>query len=384
MATRRDKGDGSIRMRTDGTYEARYTDQNGKRKSVYAKSEREVKKKLKQKLLEVANGTHVDASRITVDTWIEKWLFDVKAISVKPATLTTYYDCWKLYISPYIGNIQLQKLRHDDVQKLVSTLHSANFSPKTIQLAHTILKSSLVMAKRNGVIITNPCEFTECPTVRKKPPKLFNQEEMRHFIELLGNEPLGDVFLLILSTGMRPGEALALRWTDIDFEKNEITISRNIVLAMEFEGNKKNGYRLIEQDSTKGNTSRIIPIRPVTIGCLNRLKKRWLEIKIASGDSDFQDIVCTTPRGGFYKVQSLYNALKSIASKNQDLPWMSSHKLRHLFATLGLENGIDMRTMQDLLGHSSMHMTADIYSHVRTDLKRRSVALLDDVFSTNG
>lgn len=370
----RGQGEGSIRQRKDGTWEARYSlgvDADGKRirKSIYGQSRSEVAKKLNQVLNQVHTNTFIEPSKITVKEWIYIWLKDYKKASVSATTYNSYKRQLELYIIPHLGHICLKDLRPEQVQATFNKMK--DLSDRNIKYTRTVFNMAMKRAKINKLIYDNPCEYIDLP--KGKPPqkkKVFTEKEQIKFLNAIDGHMYEVAFLVLISTGMRVGELLGLTWDNIDFEEYTITIDKALSRAK--------GELFTEP---KTDTSyRVIPVLPVIMDRIRKHKVEQNKIKLQVGkDYNPHNLVFTNSFGAPVAFRTFSRSLERVL-KDNDLPILSPHELRHTFATRGLEAGMDMKELQELLGHSSMKLTSDLYTHVLIKQKRKAIDKTSHLF----
>jgi len=378
----RGQGEGSIRQRKDGSWEARYTlgvgaDGKQLRKSIYGKSRQDVSKRLTQILNEINRGTFVEPTKMTLANWMDTWLKDYKEPSVKPKTLDSYSQVISCYIAPAIGHVLLKDLRPDHVQSMLNGLKKKDLSTRTIKYTHTVLRGALKQSLINNLVIRNVCDAVVVPKGKdKRETVIFTPGEQKIFLSEIIDHYFESAFLLQISTGMRTGELFALTWDVVDFENNTVSIIKNLSRVK----NKDNKYEYCFVTPKTDSSKRILPVLPNVLENLKKHKVSQNKIKLQVGKEYNPDnLVFCSEFGGPLDFR-IYNKSLGRLLKNAGLRRLSPHALRHTFATRGLENGIDLRTMQELLGHSSITITADTYSHVLMDEKRKALDKLKDVF----
>lgn len=379
---KRGQGEGSISRRPDGTWWARITigktpDGKQKRKAFYGKTRKEVQEKLTAALNDINNNSYLEPSKMTVKQWMYIWLKDYKKPSVKPKTYAAYEAHVRNHIVPELGNYTLSSLRNDMVQRFINGLAEKGLKSLTIERIVGTLKAALIQAVDNGLLAKSPATRVKMPLPQERTPRVLTVHEQELFMEAAKTHRNGEIFLLILGTGLRIGEALALTWNDIDFDNCILSVNRTQIEYCEHVNGETIYHRTYSSPKTK-TSKRKIPLIPVLITMLLDLKAQREAEKEKFKDV-YQDnglIFCN-----YYGVSLNYTTIaKKIRSicKTTGLEGVHPHTLRHTFATRGLENGIELKVMQELLGHSSIKMTADIYTHVLIETKQNSIMKLAD------
>jgi len=377
---KRGQGEGSIAKRPDGTWWARITlgkDENGKqkRKAFYGATRKEVQEKLTAALNEVNHGTYVEASKMTVGVWVTQWLRDYKKLSVKPTTYSRYYQSILYDIEPLLGQYKISELRPDHVQKFVNKMYEEKkYSYSSIRGSLSILRMALEQAVKNGILVRNVATDAIMPKKTHATREVLTQEEQDQFIEHVSNLYYGRFYILLLSTGLRGGEARALTWADIDFEKGILNVNKTLSYAKDPD-NPNNKFAIIVSTPKTQASIRTIPLLTNIVEMLKAQKLRQLGRGIPCEDNDYVFTTCN--KNPVLQVNVYGNFKKQIKKlgMNENL---SIHCLRHTFATRGLENGIPLKVMQELLGHSSIKMTADLYTHVLENTKKDSIKMVEN------
>ncbi|MBB6218224.1 integrase [Anaerosolibacter carboniphilus] len=421
MPNKRGQGEGSIRKRGDGTWEARYTigkDENGKqiRKSVYGHGRQEVAQKLTKILNEINSGLYVEPTKMTVNDWLNTWLKEYKMPSLKAKTYDSYAHTIDYFIRPIIGHIVLKDLRPDQVQSMlneiknrlpvrtsvaiskleeelkgsttpkqkkvitaqIEALKDDKISSRTVKYVHIILNGALKQALKNNLVVRNVCEAVNVPKKDdKKEIKVLTIDSQKKFLDAIKGHRLEAAFMLNISTGVRVGELLGLTWPNVDFDENTIRITQTVSRVK----NSATGKSSLQFSTPKTEKSkRTIPLLPQAVELLKKHKELQDEQKaeIEEGYAPHNLVFCTelgNPIDPKNYSRSFNAILKAAAIDHINL-----HALRHTFATRGLENGIELKVMQELLGHSSIMLTADTYSHVLPDKKRKAIDKLKNIF----
>lgn len=378
----RGNGEGSIRQRKDGNWEARYSigrDEKGKQiqKSIYGKTRRSVVEKLTEIQYSIDNNAYVDVTNYTVGEWLDIWLKDYKKNLIKPTTLATYINRIDNHLKPNLGHIKLKDLTSHRVQQLVNKLIDDNMSPKHIAGIINVLKASIEQAIKNDMLNKNVVNNIVTPKIITKKAEILTVDEQVKFIELCKTTYLGNVFIFSLGTGMRIGEVLALTWSDVNFINNTITISKTINITKNYDDPESKWVKSFGSVKTD-SSNRIIPIMtPIRKLLLEQMDYQdELKTKASELYCNKDDLVFTTQIGTPLDPRNMQRTFHTIR-KQAGINHISIHSLRHTFASRGLENGVDLKVMQDLLGHSSIKMTADLYTHVLPNTKALEISKLE-------
>lgn len=382
-ATRNAQGGGNIRQRSNGLWEARYTvgrdPGTGKQiqKSVYGKTQKEVRQKLSKVTTELDEGTYFEPSKMTVGQWIEIWLNEYTD-DKKYLTVKHYKAQCSAHIKPSLGAVKLAELTPPMIQKFYNDLRRgakgcAPLAPKSVRNVHGILTKALSTAVRVGYIKTNPASFVTLPRVTKKEIKPLTDEQVEAFLKIADEDQYGAMFKLILFTGLREGEAIGLTWDCVDFKSGTVLINKQLQKRPLQDG----GFTFAP---LKNDKARILAPAPFVMELLERRRKEESLQRLKAGEAwqGWQDEkeretapVFTNEFGAHLHPQTVYNHFKKLVVRI-DAPNARVHDLRHTFAVLSLQNGDDVKTVQGNLGHATAAFTLDVYGHVSEKMKRDS------------
>ena len=369
-------GNGAIRQRPDGNWEARcYID--GKRKSFYGKKQSEVLKKMRAAMKQQDDGLHFEPTRATVAQWIDIWLEEHAKPANKPLTYSTYQSRIETHIKPHIGRIRLTAINATQIQAMYNDLHrSKKLSPKTIKNIHGILHKALQQAMKLRYIGFNPCDACTLPRVEKAEIKPLSEDEIALFLEELEKgEPLKDLFIVALFTGMREGEICGLSWKDVNFKDGTITIRQQLCKE------KRSGGSFYI-DTPKNSKARTLTAPPFVMDILHKVRREQLKNRMAlCGEwQNTFDLVFTNELGRHIVPQTAYKHFKIIASRI-GRPDARFHDLRHTYAVTALQEGDDIKTTQENLGHATASFTLDTYGHVSDKMKTASAARMQTYYA---
>ena len=380
MAKKRANGEGSIRKRKDGRWEGRYTaghdPETGKAiyKNVLGRSQAEVKEKLKQAIGEAQALDITKAGKYTVGEWMEVWFQDYAKIKVRPSSHQTYQGYIQNHIRPNIGDIPLEKLTSLDLQKFYKKLlaqgrvdrveakgQPKGLSAKTVRNIHQILSSALKLAQEQRLILTNPAEGCALPRVEHQEMKTLTTVQLASFFREARESGVFELYYLELATGLRRGELLGLKWGDIDLERGDLRVRRQV--------SRING-EVVEAPLKTKNAYRTLPLAEDTVSVLKEQRRKV-------GNSPW---VFPSPNGGPISPDSVLHMLHRVL-KRAGLPKVRFHDLRHTFATLALQNGVDVKTVSGMLGHFSAGFTLDTYAHITSAAQRQAAQTMGSVLA---
>lgn len=321
MAKRRANGDGNIRKRANGTWEARVMI-DGKSKSVYGKTQNEVRKKLTEIRADVDNGTFVDAKQITVGAYMQEWL-DGKA-GIKIETYTRYERDIRLYIVPSIGKVKLKELRPDMLRKLYKQMTDKQLSDKTISNLHGTLHSALQQAVDDGLIKESAANKVKPPRSGKPQEEMhpFKDEQVELFLQAAKGNQFEALYYVAMFTGMRQGEIIGLTWDCIDFQRGTIHLYRQL----RREEKKGGKYRFT---SLKNKEERTFQAPDSVLQMLKRVKLQQAENKLKAGSVwTNTELVFVKEDGSHVFARTVYENFKRIV-RSIGLPQVRFHDLRH-------------------------------------------------------
>ena len=372
-------GGGTIRQRADGTWEARITlgtnPGTGKplRKSIYGKTQKEVRQKMQKALVEVDEGVYTQQSKTTVKQWMETWLSEYTG-DVKDSTRTSYRQHMNNHIIPALGAVKLSELTPAACQKFVNDLSRVKgLSAKTVKNVHGVLHHALKQAVRLGYMRMNPTEACTMPRIEKAKIEPLDAPEIKRLLDVLGDDVYSDVLRVDLFTGMREGEILGLQWSCVDFDQGTITIEKQLSRPRV----KGDEYRFT---SLKNDKPRTIQPAPFVMQILKRQRRRQAEQRIQAGgawdDCGFPDLVFTSETGKYLNYTIVLRHLKK-ALESAGLPVKRFHDLRHTYAVSSLQAGDDVKTVQENLSHHTAAFTLDQYGHVTESMRQASAQRME-------
>lgn len=371
---RRGKGEGTLfkrtRMRKDGSayvvWAAEVTvgyDDKGRqvRKTMYGKTQAEVLEKVGKLKAQLSAGAF-SATRLTVTEYLQQWL-DFKQLEVKPRTYQFYSDCIRRYITPYLGRIKLSKLNALHIRSMVKEV-ATKVSPDAANKARSLLLGALRQAVRLSLIPRNPAEAVDKLKHEVKEMTLWTPAQALHFLEVAKSHRLFAAFYLALSTGMRHGEILGLRWRDI--EGDVITVRQSVI-------NVKSAQYQISTPKTRKGVRQIV-IGPDTLTVLAAHKERQEAERAYLGEAwTDSGLVFTNELGDILEPRNFDRVWYDLLRKSE-LPRIRFHDLRHFHVSLLIQRGLDPRTVADRVGHTDPAFTLKRYSHM-FEAQRRAAGI---------
>jgi integrase len=363
--TRRNNGEGSIGRRKDGSYYGAI-EIAGKRQWVSGKTRKEVSEKIQALRQKHEHGIDLDAKHITIGDFMRRWLSEVVSIRNKHRTAISYEKITEQHIIPVIGQITLADLRPDHVQKLINELCKRK-APRTVRNVRAVLRRALNQAMRWRYITFNAAALVDLPRCDDHKIEPLSVDEARLFLSTIKGHRLEALYTLTLLIGLREGEVLGLLVSNIDFEKNTITIDG----ALQYQNSK------LIRTSTKTKASmRTLPI-PITLLPL-------LRSLVASAQSEYLfTSTCDTP----INPRNLVRQFKALLVKAQirvitlrtgeRSSTVRFHDLRHSCATFLIAAGVHPRTIMSTLGHSTISTTMNIYGHTLDETHIEAISRID-------
>ena len=376
MGKRRPSGDGMVRKRDDGRWEGRIVvghKANGDPifRHVYAKTQKALTEKLHQSIECYQDVELTEDSRMTLSEWLDRWLAEYKDGTIRPGTLEGYRNYIENYIKPQLGGKQVSLITTQDVQRMYRRLKSGGrvredaegskrLSDSTVRHIHTMLHGAMKAAVQAHIIPKNPTENATVPKSNYKPMQVLNEQELDTFLQAVQKDDIWrDFFYTELMTGLRRGEICALMWRDFDAKAGTLGISRTL-------HSKGQGiYALGDTKTSQGNRTIILP---ESVAALLRARKKnsisqWIFPQPTSPELPMNP-------------GTAYRRLKTLLEE-AGLPSIRFHDLRHTFATLALQNGMDVKTLSAMLGHVSAATTLDIYTHATSDMQHAAARKID-------
>ena len=380
--TRNAQGGGTIRQRKDGTWEGRYTigrdPGTGKQiqKSVYGKTQREVRQSLQQITTAIDEGVYVAPSKLSVEQWLNMWLEDY-CVDVKPRTLDKYRSTVKVRLVPHLGKIKLSDLSTHHIQHVYNGfLRGADgfrqLSTKSIRDTHGTLHRALQQAVELDYIKINPSDRCRLPRIEKTDIKPMDSQQIGAFLHAIKGNRYERLFMVDLFTGLRMGEILALSWDCVDFDKGTLRVYRQL--------HQVKGRYIF--GTLKNDKPRALTVAPSVLEVLKEQRAQQRLWKMAAGSvwENTEDLVFTNEIGGHLSPNSVRTALHR-CTEIIGVEGFRFHDLRHSYAVTSLQAGDDLKTLQSNLGHHTAAFTMDVYGHVTQEMQQQSAARMERFIS---
>lgn len=359
-----------------------------KPKDVYAPTVKELETKIKELTTELDNN--ISDNKQLFGTFVCNWLFDVHCINIKPSSKERYEGIYRNYIkSSPVSDIKLRNLSTKHIQDYYNSLIKKGKSVNVIKNINKVIAPSIRYAFdtnkiikdfSKSVVLPKENETTKLNKVSDVQP--FSLKEQQNFIAAIADHELEVLFLTALNTGMRQGELLALTWSDVNFKDNTITVTKSIKLVSDVtkEGRKSSKFIVQTPKSVAGNRTITIPEFLTKRLEKYQLQQKELRLKLSNLYDDHTLVFCNM-FGRYLDSSNVRKKFKKVLSDN-GIRERKFHDLRHTYATRLFELGEDPKTVQTLLGHSSLSMTLDTYTHVLEGLKKKAASKLNDLYDS--
>lgn len=357
-----------IRQRSKKGYEGRFRYEY-KEYTVHGDTITETQKKMRELLYQLENGiAYITADKMTLAEWLDTWNEEYHQKAVKTTTYNDNLSKIK-HIKESLGSIKLKALRQDHIQKYANELQEQGKKPGTIKRYIGLLHTALSQAVKNRIIQSNPAAGISCPKEDKAARAVLNREQQRLFTKYAKESYLYNAFMLMLRTGLRSGELRGLKYEHIDKKAGLLHIVNNLQYV---------GKKTYKNQSPKSKMSiRDIPLTRDILEIIQAQKAQPLtniQGYIFTNHTDGSSLKTATLRDEIKRI------LKKIRADGYEMPDITPHSLRHTFATRAIEAGMQPQVLKTILGHSSLAMTMDLYSHVLPDTKREAMESIAAAF----
>jgi integrase len=379
MATKRGNGEGSAPYkRKDGRWCARYTvhtPAGSKRKPVYGRTRAEAAEKLAKALADREGSRFTfDAKNLTVGGYLTRWLEHNVQGSVRPITYESYERLVRVHVTPALGYLKLKALAPPHVRALYRSKLEDGLAPRTVQYIHAVLNRALKAAVSDGLIPRNVCKDVGSPRVQREEMQYLTREEVRAFFEAASEDRLEALYVLAVTTGLRQGELLGLKWEDVDFEAGKVSVQGTLSAA-------KKGPMF---NSPKRNKSRRnVTLASLAIEALKAHRERQSEER-EKLDGLWQDhgLVFASTTGTPLNRHNVFGrSFKPLLNKAGLPHTVRFHDLRHTCATLLCSKNVNPKVVQEMLGHANISQTMDIYSHVLPNMQDEAATAMESALT---
>ena len=369
MTKKSGQNQGSVSLRKDGLVLAQIT-VDGKRISKYFKTKREANAWRIETLNKIQNGMFNSGPQVLLSEYLAQWLIASKD-SVRPKTHIQYRQIVEQHINPMLGQIKLSDLRPEMIQAAYNKKTAAGISARTVRLIHSVLRSALNQALRMGLIYRNPATIVYQPKLKETEMKVLDENQVRSLLITAKGHRLEALFKLEVTSGLREGEILGLKWSDLDWENHQLKVQRQL--------QRVPGVGLIFSEPKSAAGRRMIMLGSETLASLKAHSSRQYAERVFSGDKwQENDMIFPSSIGTPLEPRNLFREFKDLLRK-ANLPDIRFHDLRHTFATLALSQGVSVKVVQEMLGHSDASMTLKVYSHTTPGMQREAAKKMDEI-----
>ena len=376
---RKCNGEGTIFKRPNGHWTAQVyvtlTDGTRKRISVTDADRQKAMCKLQEAQAQERRAIPFSNESWTVDAWLDHWLVDILPTRTRRSTIIGYEKDVRLHIKPFIGKVKLEKLSVHDVQVMINQLSAAGIGTRTVHRARQTLSAALGRAMRQELIFRNVARLVDLPAYTPKEKQLWTVEETRKFMDTAQHHPWYFAYVLIFTYGMRRGEALGLRWSDIDFKHDTFRVRQQIQNLDE---------RLQALPVKTKDSQRDLPLTP-HIKALLLDKAQAMGINLSQNAPDFtystENLILKSKVGTPVAPRNFNRALDMLIQK-AGVPRITPHVSRHMAATFNKNIGTPLKDVQQILGHAHSSVTQKIYQHGTSDIQKRALTTIDELLYT--
>lgn len=359
-------GNGGATRRKDGSWEWRITLEDGRRVSGYGIDQAAAKQRCLEKAAKAQSGIDLKASKQTLGAFLGTWLEDVVRPTLAPKTYESYRDTVRKHILPTLGGKQLDKVSPQMVQALLREKEREGLSPRTVAYIRTVLRIALARAVKWSLVTRNAAALTDAPRQERIERSIMMPEQAATFLAAARGDRLEALYLVTATLGLRLGEVLGLRWSDLDLEAGTLRVEQTV---------QRVGGRLIFKEPKTRKSRRKLTM-PATVAQslrAHRDRQRWEADRAGWVD---HDLVFPNGYGGPMEPSNVLARFKKVLA-GAGLPPQRFHDLRHYAASFLVAQGVPMRVVMDILGHSQMSTTSDLYSHVMPAAHRDVADLID-------
>jgi integrase len=374
---KRGNGEGGItRHKKSGLYMARYTVETltgKKRRTVYGKTREEAHEKLVEALSNRNKGLVFDADTMKVSEYLERWLADSVRDTVRPTTFERYEQMVRIHICSVLGKLKLKDITPAHVRGLYREKLDAGLSPRTVQYVHVTLHKALKQAVMDGLIPRNATEAVKPPQVRREEMRPLAPEQVKVLLQATRDERLEALYVLAVTTGLRQGELLGLKWEDVDLEFGTLQVRRTLATA-------KGGPQLTAP-KTKGSRRTVRLTQSAVKVLRSHLERQLGEIDRAGSLWRENGLIFASETGDPLDRRYITTHRFKPLLKRAGLPQIRFHDLRHTCATLLLGRNVNPKIVSEMLGHASIAITLDTYSHVLPNMQSEAAKAMEDALS---
>ena len=369
----RGKNEGSIFQTPSGSWRAQVSQANGKRISKTFKTKAEAVNWSRKLQTDLEQGFDHHGSKTLLKTYLEEWI-ETRRLSLRPKTINDYENTLKNHVIPHLGQVALKDITLSKVEVFYSLLHKKGVGVRTIRKVHAILRSALTKAVSYGLLLRNPVLGAVLPQANSKEMSVFDASQVNQFLMAAADTPYEALYYLAVTTGMRQGELLGLKWADLNWVTGMLYVKRQV--------QRVPGKGLALTPPKTRNGTRIVQLGQ---GTLDKLRKhqqqQQVQIMLAGDRWQHNDLIFPTSIGTLKDARNFLLDFKRIIAQ-AGLPEIRFHDLRHTAASLMLNNGTPAIVASRVLGHSKPSITMDIYGHLYIEKQEHVARLMDDLVTS--
>ena len=379
MGRRRGSGEGSIYHAKDGRWRGEISlgykpDGRPRRKILYARTRSELASEMTRVLREVQIGHNVAPGKQTIEQLLTQWLEQIIRKNRKPDTYRSYEWIVRVHLIPHLGKMQVDKLTPQQVQTFLNERHDSGLNAGTVRHINATLRAALSRAQKWQLVHLNVAKLVTLPQGKKYKPTVLSPDQAKRLLKATEDHKYSALFVVALSLGLRRGEVIGLKWSDINLGRGELRVSGAL--------GRVKGIGLQMGEPKSNSSKRTLMLPKMCLAALERQRVLQEEQRRWSGSKwKEDDYVFTSTDGGPILPETVTREFAE-ALNTAKLPAMRFQDLRHSCATLLLVQGVHPKLVQATLGHSSFQLTMDTYSHILPALKNEVASRMDDIFST--
>jgi integrase len=372
MAHRRANHEGSIFYRESRREWVAQVSLNGRRLTKYAKTQRECRDWVRSMLIKIDNGLTYQGTQLTVASFIETWM-DGKQLSRRPQTVVLYRRIVDLHVLPVLGKLRLQEIQPAHLKALYLAKKEEGRGARTIQMIHIVMHDLLNRAVKEGILGRNPADAVERPKAERAERQILTEAQARQLVTVTTGTRYGTLIYMALMTGMREGELLGLKWSDVDWDRGQVHVQRQL------QRENLDGKVLVPTKTKAG--CRQIKLGQATLDRLVQHRTEQVSLKAAKSDRwEENDLIFPNTIGKPENWRNMYKEYKRILHKN-NLPDISFHDLRHTSLSFLLDLGTPVNAVQHRAGHSKASITTDTYGHSMTHSETEAAERIEELIS---
>ncbi len=373
MNARRGRGEGSVFQRADGRWcgvvDLGWVDGRRARKSVYGRTRKETYERLMAAQLAIGSGLVPAPDRLTTGTYLNEWLEAAKP-GIRPSTFASYEAIVRVHLVPGLGRVPLVKLTVRDVERLLRAKSATELSPRRVAMIRGVLRRALSRAVKHRYVAANVAALADPPKQERHEIVPLTPDQARVLLDSIAGHRLEGLFVTALTTGLRSGEIRGLRWGDLDLEARSLSVEASLA---RIDGR----WQRVAPKSNAGR--RMVPLLDRTVTALRAHRLRQLTERVAAGSAwigNDWDLVFVSEVGTPLDASNVVHVYQRELAR-ASLPRQRFHDARHSVATFWLAAGVPARVVADMLGHSQVSLTLNVYTHVLPTLRRDAADRLD-------